>query len=318
TLDDLLKYLSGTDYAPIMARFSGATTPLGELSLALYEDLFKETARLSKAVPKPGSRLLANLLLRYEAENLKTILRGLWRGSPASEVLALLYPLGSLSRLPAEELLQAGQVATAVDTLPSTVFLGPLRQALAQFQAQGRLFPLEIAVDQAAIEHLGIALNSLSGLDRRKAQNIIGMLVDGTNLSWLVRFRHRYGISPEETINYLLVGGRHLSLGDLGRLARTTDLSAFREALPAPYLEVLSEVDHWGQVRIFAERWLVGKLHQVFLSDPFQIGLPLSHLLLKELEVKSLECLFSSMALGESPAKLVERISVPIQGGVRV
>ena len=318
TLDDLLKYLSGTDYAPVLARFPGAMPPLGELSLALYEDLFKDTARLSKALPKNGSRLLANLLLRYEAENLKTILRGLWRGSPPQEILALLYPLGSLSRLPVEELLQAGQVTAAVDALPSTVFHGPLRQALAQFQAQGRLFPLEIAVDQAAIEHLGIALKSLSGLDRAKARSIIGMLVDGTNLSWLVRFRHLYGISPEETINYLLVGGRHLSLRDLGRLARTTDLPAFREALPAPYQEVLSEVDHWGQVRIFAERWLVGKLHQVFLSDPFQIGLPLSYLLLKELEVKSLECLFSSMAFGESPAKLVERISVPIGGGVRV
>jgi V/A-type H+-transporting ATPase subunit C len=284
----------------------------------LYEDLFKDTAKLLKAVPKNGSRLLANLLLRYEAENLKTILRGLWRGSPAPEILTLLYPLGSLSRLPIEEILQAGQVTAAVDALSSSLFHGPLRQALAQFQAQGRLFPLEIAVDQAAIEHLGTALKSLGGLDRAKARNIIGMLVDGTNLSWLVRFLHLYGISPEETINYLLVGGRYLTLQDLGRLARTTDLPAFREALPAPYQEVLSEVDHWGQVRIFAERWLVGKLHQVFLSDPFQIGLPLSYLLLKELEVKSLECLFSSMAFGESPAKLVERISVPIGGSVRV
>ena len=62
----------------------------------------------------------------------------------------------------------------------------------------------------------------------------------------------------------------------------------------------------------------MGKLHDVFLSDPFQIGLPISYLLLKELEVKSLECLFSSMAFGESPAKLLERISLPIRGGVRV
>ena len=68
--------------------------------------------------------------------------------------------------------------------------------------------------------HLRADLKGLSGLDRRKARELIGTLVDGTNLSWLVRFRHFYGISPEETINYLLIGGTHLTLQDLGRLAR--------------------------------------------------------------------------------------------------
>ena len=125
-LEDLLKYLSGTDYAAVLARFAGVTPlPVGEVSLALYEDLFSHTAKLLKAVPKNSSRLLASLLLRYEAENLKTILRGLWRGSSSLEILALLYPLGSLSRLPVEVLLQAGQVTAALNSLRSTPFHGP-------------------------------------------------------------------------------------------------------------------------------------------------------------------------------------------------
>ena len=70
-----------------------------------------------------------------------------------------------------------------------------------------------------------------------------------------------------------------------------------------PTKEALSRVDQWGQVQIFIERCLVGKLCDIFLGDPFQIGLPISYLLLKELEVKSLECLFSSMALGGSPGE---------------
>ena len=317
--EDLLKYLSGTDYAPVLARFAGVTPPpVGDISLALYEDLFSHTAKLLKAVPKNSSRLLASLLLRYEAENLKTILRGLWRGSSSLEILALLYPLGSLSRLPVEVLLQAGQVSAALNSLRSTPFYGPLMHALAQFQAQGRLFPLEIAIDHAAFEHLRTNLKALRGLDRRKAQDLIGALVDGINLSWLVRFRHLYGISPEETINYLLVGGRYLTVQDLGRLARASDLPAFRDALPAPYQEVLSQVDQWRQVKTYVERWLVGQLHDVFIRDPFQIGLPISYLLLKELEVKSLECLLSSMAFGESPARLIEQISLPVRGDARV
>ncbi|MDZ7582935.1 MAG: V-type ATPase subunit [Deltaproteobacteria bacterium] len=316
-LDDLLKYLSGTGYAPVVERFAGPD-PLRGACRALYEELFHHAAKLMKSVPGKSARILADLLLRYEAENVKIILRGLWWKNDESEILPLLYPLGALSRVPVHALLRAGQVTTALDLLQSTPFHASLAQSHAQFEVQGRLFPLEIAIDHAAFNHMQADLSALKGLDRRKTRDLTGTMVDGLNLAWVARFRHMYGLSPEETINYLLVGGRHLTLPSLGKLARAPDLPAFLAVLPVPCREALAGVAHWGQVQSFADRWFASELHAVFAGDPFQIGLPISYLLLKEREVKSLECLLSAMALGDTPEKRMEPVVLPIREAVRV
>lgn len=315
---DFLRYLSGTAYGSVLGHLAGTGPTVAAFFSVLYDHLFSQTALLLRAMPKNGAQLVTSLLLRYDAENLKTILRGIWRGYSPAQIVPLLYPLGTLSQLPVEALLQAGRISTALDMLHPTVFHGPIMHALAQFQAQQRLFPLEIAIDHTAFEHLRADLKALRGLDRRKAQDLIGALVDATNLSWLVRFRHMYDISPEESINYLLAGGAHLSIRDLGELARAPDLGTFRESVPQPLTAAVLEVANWEQIQWAVERWFVGKLHNVFISDPFQIGLPLSYLFLKEIEVKSLECYYSSLALGEPSGESYTPISLPIRGRTRV
>ncbi|MEJ2661618.1 MAG: V-type ATPase subunit [Desulfobacteraceae bacterium] len=299
TQADFLRYLSGTVYGDLLEPLAGAEMSEAAFSLALYDHFFTQTARLLRTLPKDGKRLLASLLLRYDAENLKAILRGIRRGVSPAQITPLLYPLGALSQLPVESLLQADRISTALDMLSATVFHGPLMQALPQSNVQQRLFPLEIAIDHTAFEHLRADVKALSGFDRRKARDLIGALVDATNLSWLVRFRHVYAISAEECINYLLAGGAHLTIRDLGRLARAPDLRTFRESVPASLKATFVEVVNWEQIQWVVGHWFVDKLHSVFTSDPFQIGLPLSYHLLKEIEVKFLECHFYSLALGE-------------------
>ena len=299
TTADFLRYLSGTAYGALLEPLAGAKMSEAAFSSALYDHFFSQTARLLRALPKDGEQLLTSFLLRYDAENLKAILRGIRQGVSPAQISPLLYPLGPLSQIPVESLLQADRISTALDMLPATVFHTPLMQALAQFQVQQRLFPLEIAIDQTAFDHLRTDVKALSGLDRRKARDLIGALVDATNLAWLARFRHVYAITAEECINYLLAGGAHLSIRDLGKLARAPDLRTFRESVPASLKATFVEVVNWEQIQWVVDRWVVDKLHSVFTGDPFQIGLPLSYHLLKEIEVKSLECHFSSLALGK-------------------
>ena len=317
-LEDILKYLGGTEYAVALSRLSGAPSHAGTICLALYDELFNSYARLIKAVPRRSSRVLRDFLLLYEAENIKTILRGAWQGKAPSEVRVLLYRLGPLSRLPIEELLEARQITAAVDLLKPTLFHLPLLHALPQFEAQGRLFPLEMAMDTAVLDHIVAGLKSIRGADRRGIEILVGEWIDIINVSWLVRFRHFYGQSPEEAINYTVSGGYRLGARDLGAVARSPDLPSFLSALPRPYHEPLGETQRWEQVHASLGRWFVGELYRVFSRDPFQIRLPLSYLLLKEIEVKSLESLISAVELGEPAGRLVDLIGLPVRGGVRV
>ncbi|MDX9786939.1 MAG: V-type ATPase subunit [Desulfobacterales bacterium] len=300
SLNDFFSYLTATDYGPFLSNAATAGADARSISLSLHDALFKDYIKLTRALPKSRSLVLYGLLSRYEAENVKTLLRGIWRASPDESIRSMLYRLGTLSRLPVAALLEARQVPVAVDLLKKTVFHAPLVHALVLFRTQDRLFPLEIAVDMAAFRLLADRISGLRGIDRKTAAGLAGVFTDGVNLSWLVRFRWIYGLSPEEIINYSLPGGHYITLHDIGNLARVSDLPAFLAALPHPYRSALEKVRQWRQVQLFFQTWLVAELYGLFRKDPFHIGLPLSYILLKEMEVKALEGLVSAIGAGES------------------
>lgn len=317
-LGDFLRYLGASGYEAVLSLLSDEKYDLRLISPLLYEALFADYGKLLRAVPRQSANLLKSLLLRYEAENLKSILRGIQQGTSPSEIKALLYRLNSLSGLPIASLLQAPQVTTAVALLKSTVFHPPLLQALPRYKTLRRLFPLEMAVDLTALEQILKASHLLSRIDRRGTDHLLGQWIDLTNVCWLVRFRHIYKLSAEESINYTLPGGGRLKLRELGNLARSPDLSSFLTTLPEPYRQVLGPVREWTQIYPLFERWFVTRLHNVFSKNPFQIGLPVSYLLLREIEIKSLESLISVIDIGESPEKFLKFLPMPFEGEAHV
>ncbi len=313
-LDNLLRYLSGTTYGEVLSQLAGAAQNPKVLILILYKGLFLDYAKLLKTVPAGGAKLIKGLLRRYEAENLKTLLRAIWSATPIAKTRSLLYPLDALSQLPIDALFQTKQVPEAVDLLKKTVFFTPLIQALPQFQAQGRLFPLEIALDMWVFEHIAQNFSSLKGMAYKEAKVLLGEHIDWVNVNWVIRFRHFYGLSPEETINYSLPGGARLSLRDLGNLARAIDVASFIDALPDSYQKSLVTADRWQSISFLLQKWFLGELYRSFRKDPFQISLQISYLLLKEMEVKSLESLIAAIVLGEPPEKLAVLLSPPLAG----
>jgi V/A-type H+/Na+-transporting ATPase subunit C len=319
SLDEVARYLSATTYSRVLSshRLAGFDE-IPTLLRGFYEELFNDYGRLLKVVPARGRELLKSLLSRYEAENLKIILRGIWSGSSLSRTKSLLYPLQRVAQLSVDELLQAREVSDAADLLKQTIFHVPFLQAMPHFRAQGRLFPLEVGVDTAAFEHIVRVVKSFKLLSRDEAPALVGELIDGVNLGWIVRLRHFYGLSPEETINYTLSGGYHLGLHDLGSLARATDLSSFVAALPDVYREAVGHAGRWPAISILFHRWFVSQLHKTFRKNPFQIGLQMSYLLLKEMEVKSLESLVYAIELAESPEKVAELVCFSVKGAAGV
>ena len=178
SLNDFFSYLSATDYGPFLSGAAASGTDARSFSLSLHDSLFKDYIKLIKALPKSRSLVLYGILARYEAENIKTLLRGIWQAWPDTAIRPMLYRLGVLSRLPVEAILEARQVPAAVDLLKNTVFHAPLIHALALFRTQDRLFPLEIAADMAAFRLLANCISILRGFDRKTAARLAGVGLD--------------------------------------------------------------------------------------------------------------------------------------------
>jgi len=306
-VNDVWRYLRGTSYG----RWLPASPDPGllrESVAGLSRQLIERYHKLLKFLPRTSEPLWRALVRRFEGENLKVILRRIWRRLPVAATADLLYPLGPFNTLP-PGLAAAASIPEAVAQLAGT-FYGPVLQAaLPQFQAQERLFPLEIAIDLAVLEQLTAVCRR--GPTWRQARQLLGALIDWLNLSWLCRFRQVYGLAPEEVINYSIKGGWHLDLAAISAMARAVTWPELQAALPQPYRRLLAASEAWPDALTRLWGWFTGELQRAGRRDPFQLGLPLAYLLQWEMEIQSLSGLLTAKTWGIPEEVLATRLSPP-------
>jgi len=232
------------------------------------------------------------------AENLKVVLRVLHHKLPPDQAATLLPPLDGLTSLDFEELLHQGSIQSLIDWLAPTPWGPPLARGLPRYLKEGHLFPLEMSLDLWVFQGIWQGVQDLSAADRRLAKAIFASLADITNIDWLVRFKDLYGFSGEEIYQYLLEAGRFEEPRDRRRLAFAPDLAALMAELPLhPYGEVLFGAGKVTEVEGRLQDFWLKSLTRVLSLPPFQIGLPIAYLFLKELEVADLITMMTGLRL---------------------
>ncbi len=326
-LERLLQYLSTTSYARFITvpEILPSGTPPGThvtaqaglpekkiIERGLYRSLTQDYAKIVRSLRGDRQRaVILALYSRFEAENLKILMRALFSGRSRQEVEHLLYPLGALSRLPWEELWKSGRMTEVRDRLARTIFGSALRFAFPQFEAQGRLFPLEMAVDRACFQELDRAMHALPRTDRQAAHRVLGPFVDFVNVSWIIRLRERYGLQPEQIVNYTLPGGHVITLRVIARLAQAADVASFLKRLPLSAAGQMDGVTEWKQVVDRFRLMFLSEVRRAFTGPPFTIGVEVACLLEEEVELQRL------ITVIESAAASVSRNVNPAQGQSR-
>ncbi len=289
-LKGFLSYLATTSYAPYLPE--GAAEGLQGLSTlerSLARPLMEHYAKIAKAFKVSGEQaLVLALFSRFEAENLKILLRCLHSGLRRFQVAHLLYPLGVLSRLPWEELWESSNISSLVARLRGRAFGRALQHALPRYEVQGNLFPLEMALDLSSFRQIEEAISRLKVKQNRKmALEIVGSYVDILNISWIIRLRRVFNLSPEEIVNYSLPGGT-LPLVLIHRMARAENLDMFLREIPSSLSRALAGVRDWGEIGPQLNRWLLKRLRRIFSMPPFHVGVALAYLYEKELELRDI------------------------------
>ncbi|MEZ3116338.1 ATP synthase A1 subunit C [Halobaculum sp. MBLA0147] len=180
--------------------------------------------------------LLVRYLRKFDAWNVKTLLRGVYSETPADEVRVDLIEAGELDPTRLERLADADSVEAIVDGLRDTIFGDALAGAYEDYEEVGLLIPLENAVDRAYYELLTEGLGGgerladyrqylRAEIDFRNALNAFRLARSGTDLD------------PAE---YFIEGGELFSVRDVQRLAGDMDelIAHIRES---PYGDDLSD-----------------------------------------------------------------------------
>ena len=161
------------------------------------EDLVSELSRCPRHLGEAGSDLFAWLLIRFQVENVKVLLRGFMDHTPLEAVQEHLVTLPEDGALDARTLMAAETLQKFVQRLPMGTPRQTLRAALGIYRDHLRPFFLEAALDRGYFQDLLARAGRLSGEDKELVAPIVDQEVNMFQLMLAARGRFNYGLTPE-------------------------------------------------------------------------------------------------------------------------
>jgi V/A-type H+/Na+-transporting ATPase subunit C len=294
-LSTLISQLKQTAYGPYLESLKEKDLTPQKLDLAIKGRLADSYRSITQMAPEHARPLLKQLYRYFEVQNLKAILRSVIIDPTWERVQDVLFPMGEMTVLPAQAMLESGSVAAAVELLHNTPYYNTLSFAMKRYSAEQNLFPLEVALDLNYWRQLWAEAKKLPGQDGVQATKIIGSLMDVNNLMWVIRYKVYHGLSEEEIINYTLPFGYRVRDDDVRAVAAGADLPlVVGRVFPGiPDLNTLLEDPRRGlpQLEVILMRRLMQQCLAAFIGNPFHIGVPVAFLILSNLELQDLTVL---------------------------
>ena len=288
----LIGLLKRTAYGPYLMRVEENDLTPRQAVYQIKSRMADACATVARLAPAQARPLVIQFYRNFEVDNLKAVLRGILTGAAWDRVRYVLFPLGSMTVLPAQAMLEAGSVGAAVERLHGTPYYGTLAHAMKRYTAEQSLFPLEVALDLSYWRELWNNANRLPNRDRAQSRRLVGSLVDVNNLMWAIRYRVYHHLSKEELINYTLPFGYRVRDDDIRAIAAGADISQVLARIypDMPNMDVLLREPRQGlpELEVQLQRYVAERCRVAFIGYPFHIGVTLAYLVLNKLEIQDL------------------------------
>jgi len=297
-LPALVGLLKDTAYGPYLSTLDDKDITPRRVVFQIKQRISDLYLSIIHSVPTHARPLMIQLFRHFELDNLKAVLRGIVSASSWEQVRDILFPLGSLSTLPAENMLAAGTIEAALALMPRGAYSETISHALQRYNEEQSLFPLEVALDLDYWRRLWLDANRLTSEDRTQALRILGPQLDMNNLMWALRYKVYHHLSEEEIINYTLPSGYRVRDENIRAIAAGANIAGIVEGIypGLDNIEGLLEQPESGlpKLELLLQRRLKQQFSTVFTGYPFHIGLPLAFVMLLELELQDLKVLIEA------------------------
>ncbi len=312
---EIARFMEETEYETEMNALGTRHSGVDLIEYALTRNLAKHFDDLLAWADGPLYGYIANYLRKFDAWNVKTVIRGVYTGADAGDIDDDLIRTGEFSDRLLDRLVETTRIEEVVEALSGTIFGDPLEAAMPDFESEGVLVPLENAVDRAFYAHL---LDDIGQPEpdspRALYREFLEAEIDFRNLRNGLRIaRSGVDIDPAE---YYIEGGGLFGADELRRLA--TDVDELVERIrESRYGEDLSA----GLEELAGAETLVGFEHALDaalleysdrLSNryPLSICPVLSYVLAKEREVENIRAIARGREAGLSVEEIEEELVV--------
>jgi V/A-type H+-transporting ATPase subunit C len=189
-LDDIFKFLGNTPYREEIISTCGDEVKPDLLEKALYQNYAKTFNNLLRSSSKYIKDLLMSFLHKFDALNLKTMLRMVHAGVNIEEILQHIIPLGVYDTKKCQAILSdAISIDDLVNSLSDQDFGFILKETMKNQRIMGDLSPLEAILDKEVYKGILIEINKLKRNDKEIATNILGIEIDALNVKIILKYK---------------------------------------------------------------------------------------------------------------------------------
>jgi V/A-type H+-transporting ATPase subunit C len=290
SLSEIVGLLSGG-----RVTFTEGTDP-NAVEIFLTQRVIELARQLAAYAPHESRSLIKLFPVRYELECVKVIIRSITDQIQAEDALRHLVPAGKFTQERCKELIEARNLNRVVEMIDDEAlkrFLAP------RVTAERSGIAALLVIDQHYYTRLWNASNLPDPLDAQSARGLIGELIDHLNI--LLSFRARLiGLDPRSTSDLMIPVNYALghSLNELAESTSTQNLMRVLEKTPyakAFQGPVLSDRSSASVERALNRSHAISCL-DAFAGSPFNVGLALALLFLKNYELRDLFSIINGKA----------------------
>ncbi len=193
-LEEIFSFLINTTYKEEIVNTCGDKVEPGLLEDALYQNYAKTFNKLLEDSSKYIKNLLLSILHKFDALNLKTMLRMVHAGMNVEDILQHIIPLGMYDRKKCQAILSdVNSINDIVDSLQDQDFGFILKETLNAQKIIGDLAPLEATLDKEVIKGILKEIKNLDRRDKKIATNILGIEIDALNVKIILKYKELIG-----------------------------------------------------------------------------------------------------------------------------
>jgi len=278
-----------------------AADAIPALEQGLTQALLAEFQVLVRPVRGVGREFLLQWLRSFSLGNLKAIIRGELLGLDDADIRSQLVNLGQHAILPIDDLLRTEDIAELLRRLESTRFAEIAREGREIFEERHELFALDAAIDRLHFAGLSRAAERLETREQALLQPLMGLVIDRLNLTWLLRYRFAFGLSPAETYYQLISSGYRLTPARLRELVKLDSLEAVVAALPADYARQLAGVRNAAEVERSMQLWLLRLTRTTLAKSTYTLAGAYAYLLARRSQMRQILAVLKGKLLQLEP-----------------
>lgn len=254
---------------------------------------------------------LVTILVKYEIEDLKVVLRAIKTGDTSSIDKDSLVHIGVHSNLKKDTLLQSKSISDFIRCLKDTIYYNYLKSFIDN-NNETSLFRIEMTLDLAYFDLFNKRLELVDKNDRKILEHIQGINVDLLNIQWIYRGLKFYNLSPEEVFNYTIAYGYELNRKDIKDLCYTKDIENFIKKIMNTRYSFLFHKENTRDV--FMERRILRYQYYNVITDltkktDMDISQTIGYIMLLEDEVRDIVSIIESVRYG-MPTKEAEKFLI--------